>query len=239
MSAALLAALLAAAAVASAMPASGRGVLSLRGVARRGADEAVSSAAGTWIRSAAARWSHRRGLSARRAATVELCTALAAELRTGAMPTDALQRAVRAVPGVCDDAARVARLSGDVSSALVAASLRAGAGGLARLAAVWSVSQHSGAGLADGCERIADWLRDDEALRREVAAQLAGARASARLLAFLPVLGILLGASMGARPLDVLLGTPYGLACLVVGGALAGLGLWWTERLARAVEERI
>ena len=41
----------------------------------------------------------------------------------------------------------------------------------------------AGAGLADGCERIADWLRDDEALRREVAAQLAGARASARLLA--------------------------------------------------------
>jgi tight adherence protein B len=102
-----------------------------------------------------------------------------------------------------------------------------------------SVSQHAGAGLADGCERIADWLRDDEALRREVGAQLAGARASARLLAVLPVLGILLGSSMGADPLHVLLRTPYGLVCLALGAALASLGLWWTERLARSVEKRV
>jgi tight adherence protein B len=126
-----------------------------------------------------------------------------------------------------------------VSSALVAASLPAGAGGLARLAAVWSLSQQAGAGLADGCEQIADWLRADESVRREVAAQLAGPRASARLLAFLPALGILLGTGLGARPLDVLLGTPYGLGCLVLGAALVALGWWWTERLARAVEDRV
>ena len=184
-------------------------------------------------------WHRRRRLAERRALTVDLCTALAAELRAGGMPSDALQRAATAVPGLCDEAARVARLGGDVSAALVAASVHAGAGGLARLAAVWSVSQHAGAGLADGCERIADWLRDDEALRREVAAQLSGARASARLLAGLPVLGILLGSGMGARPLAVLLGTPYGVACLVLGTMLAALGLWWTERLARDVEDRV
>jgi len=155
------------------------------------------------------------------------------------MPADALQRAATAVPGICDEAARAARLGGDVSAALVAASLRPGAGGLARLAAVWSVSQQAGAGLAGGCEQIADWLRDDEALRREVTAQLSGPRSSARLLAALPVLGIVLGSGLGARPLDVLLGTPYGLACLALGAALAALGWWWTERLARAVEDRV
>jgi hypothetical protein len=37
----------------------------------------------------------------------------------------------------------------------------------------------------------------------------------------------------------VLLGTPYGVACLVVGAGLAALGLWWTERLARDVEDRV
>lgn len=155
------------------------------------------------------------------------------------MTTDAIQRAVLAVPGVCDDVAKVARLGGDVSAALVAASLRTGAGGLVRLAAAWTVSAQTGAALADGCERVADWLRDDEAVRREVASQLAGARSSARVLAVLPVVGILLGTSMGARPLDVLFKTPYGLMCLGLGAGLAATGLWWTERLARNVEDRV
>lgn len=184
-------------------------------------------------------WQRRSRAARRRAAVVELCTALAAELRAGAMPADAIERAASSVPDTCDEAAAVARLGGDVAAALVAGSLRPGAGGLARLAAVWSVSHDAGAGLADGCQRIADWLRDDEAIRREVAAQLAGARTSARLLAGLPVLGLALGAGIGARPLDVLLGTPYGLGCLAGGVALNALGLWWTARLARSVEDRV
>lgn len=236
----VMASVLAAAAAAAAVRPVGRGALAARGVLRPGVNERWRGAPGArGFHSISLLGHHRRRLVERRAATVELCTALAAELRAGALPGEALQRAATAVPGVCDEAARVARLGGDVSAALVAASLRGGAAGLARLAAVWSVSQHAGAGLADGCERIADWLRDDEALRREVTAQLSGARASARLLAALPVLGILLGSAMGARPLDVLLGTPYGLACLALGSVLAALGLWWTERLARGVEDRV
>lgn len=239
MTSVLLASALAAAAAAAGVRPGGRGVLALRGVQRARPADGHRRADGARFRALLSRWRHRRRAVARRAATVELCTALAAELRAGAMPGDAIQRAATAVPGVCDEVARVARLGGDVGAALVAASVRSGCGGLARVAAVWSVSQHAGAGLADGCERIADWLRDDEALRREVAAQLAGARASARLLAVLPVLGILLGSSMGADPLQVLLQTPHGLACLAAGTALASIGLWWTERLARGVEERV
>ncbi len=240
MTAVLVAAVLAAAAAAVVIRPTYRGVLAARGVlAPERGDRRHRGFAGQSLRSFGAIWRRRGRLAERRAATLELCTALAAELRAGAMPEEALQRATTAVPGVCDEAARVARLGGDVSAALVAASVRGGAGGLARLAAIWSVSQHSGAGLADGCERIADWLRDDEALRREVAAQLSGARASARLMAGLPALGIVLGSGIGARPLDVLLRTPYGLGCLGVGTGLASLGVWWTERLARGVEDRV
>lgn len=236
----LIASVLAAAAAAAAVRPAGRGALALRGVfySRAGSGQ-FRTVTARRPGSIAALWHRRRRIVERRVATVELCTALAAELRAGAMPTDALQRAAAAVPGLCDEAARVARLGGDVSAALVAASLRSGSGGLAQLAAVWSVSQVAGAGLADGCERIAQWLRDDEDLRREVAAQLSGARASARLLTSLPLLGIVLGSAMGARPLDVLLGTSYGLVCLAIGTALAALGLWWTERLARSVEDRV
>ena len=71
--------------------------------------------------------------------------------------------------------------------------------------------------------------------RHDIAAQLAGPRATARLLAVLPLLGILMGAGLGMHPLSFLLGGPPGLACLTAGVALDGLGLWWTRRMAARV----
>lgn len=175
----------------------------------------------------------------RRALTVELCTAAAAELRAGAMPTQAAARAVGSLPGLCDEVARVAALGGDVVGALRAAARHPGAEGLGHLAVAWSVSELTGSGLAPACDRVAGVLRDEQALRREVSAQLAGARATARLLGVLPLFGLVLGAGIGGRPWEFLLGTPYGLGCLTVGLVLVAVGLWWTERLVRSVEDRI
>jgi tight adherence protein B len=67
-----------------------------------------------------------------------------------------------------------------------------------------------------------------------VAAQLAGARSTAALLAVLPLLGIGLGAAMGARPLHVLLGTERGQVAMLVGAGLDALGLLWTARIVKA-----
>ena len=69
-----------------------------------------------------------------------------------------------------------------------------------------------------------------------MAASLAPARATAKLLAGLPVFGLALGMSMGARPLDVPARQRPGLACLAGGLLLAGLGVLWVERLVDAVE---
>jgi tight adherence protein B len=66
---------------------------------------------------------------------------------------------------------------------------------------------------------------------------LAGARATTGLLACLPALGLLLGTALGADPLRVLLHSAAGLACLVVGGALEGTGLWWALRIVRNGED--
>jgi tight adherence protein B len=41
---------------------------------------------------------------------------------------------------------------------------------------------------------------------------------------------------LGANPVPILLGTPYGLGCLLLGCLLDGAGLVWTERLARTAE---
>ena len=65
---------------------------------------------------------------------------------------------------------------------------------------------------------------------------LEAARIGAPALAGLPVFGLALGMSMGARPLDFLLRSGLGLVCLAGGLLLAGLGVVWVERLVDAVE---
>jgi len=218
------------------------------GMRRRPAGQAPSAGEESAQRSAAMRrlaragreaWRARSRASRRRAEVIELCTAVGAELRGGAMPADALVTAVESLPGRWDELGRVVALGGDAVAALRAAGAQPGCGGLSRLAACWAVTEMTGAGLADGCERVAAWLRDEEALRREVAAQLAGARSSARLLTVLPLFGLALGSGMGGDPIAFLLGTPYGVACLAGGVTLVLAGLWWTERLVRSVEARI
>ncbi len=95
----------------------------------------------------------------------------------------------------------------------------------------------AGAGLAAVVERVGSALRTAQAHRQDVAAQLAGPRATARMLAALPALGLLMGAALGMRPLGFLLGGVPGLLCLTSGIALDAGGLWWTHRMAvRATE---
>jgi tight adherence protein B len=102
--------------------------------------------------------------------------------------------------------------------------------------AVWSVSQRSGAPAATVLDRIEQDLCARQAQGREVAAALAGARSTGALLAVLPLLGIGLGAGMGARPLTVLLEQPRGQLALVVGVVLEAVGVLWTSRIVAAAE---
>jgi tight adherence protein B len=60
---------------------------------------------------------------------------------------------------------------------------------------------------------------------------MAGARATAAILAGLPLLGVLLGQLIGARPLNFLLSGQVGGWLLVVGSTLACAGLLWSDRI--------
>jgi tight adherence protein B len=176
----------------------------------------------------------RRDVEDRRALVRESCEVIAAELRAGRSPLAALEAAAGVLPALMP-AVAVSRMGGDVPGALRSIRLP-GAEGLARLAAAWAVAAGSGAGLADVLDQVSAGLRDDEALRDEVAAQLSGPRASARMLAALPLLGIALGIGAGADPIGFLAGSPYGLVCLVLGVVLAVTGVSWVDRLARNAE---
>ncbi|WP_285776707.1 hypothetical protein [Microtetraspora sp. NBRC 13810] len=140
------------------------------------------------------------------------------------------------VPEVMGPVLAAARDAGDVPAALMAAAPEVGGDGLRRLAACWQMSFITGASLAALVERVEAALRAAQAHRQEVAAQLAGPRATARLLAALPLLGLLLAAGLGMNPLAFLFGGPAGLGCLVLGLSLDACGLWWTHRLAARAE---
>nr|WP_269205040.1 type II secretion system F family protein [Motilibacter aurantiacus] len=173
-----------------------------------------------------------------RVTTVELCLGLAASLRAGSPPAAALVDAVDGLPehpAFGRLAAAVAAGASPVDAFERAASTP-GASGLRRAAACWSVASGTGAGLAVALERVADGLRADEGARRSIKAQLAGPRSTARLLGALPVVGVGMGTLLGAAPLDVLLGSLPGLACLTAGAVLSVLGVAWTERIARAAD---
>ncbi|HEX5566395.1 MAG TPA: type II secretion system F family protein [Streptomyces sp.] len=179
----------------------------------------------------------RRAGALREAAVIDLCAAVAGELRAGRTP----ERALLAVgtTGLGDGGAAVlaaARFGGDVPEALRQAARQEGAGGLRGVAACWQVSVDGGAGLADGLDRVAGALRAERDQREELRAQLAGPRSTALVLALLPVFGLLLGSAMGAQPLRVLLHTPPGWACLVAAGLLEWAGLAWVSHIVRAAE---
>ena len=183
---------------------------------------------------------HGTEVVAERAAATQACAVLSAELAAGRTPAEALAAAGDVARGAVRralrSAASAARLGGDVPAALVApAEGRPAAGALHSLAACWSVCAQSGAGLAAAVQRIEQGLRAQAAQQRRVDAELAGPRATAALLAVLPGAGLLLAAGVGADPLHVLLETRFGVVCLLLGLALDGLGLLWTDRLVRRV----
>ncbi|WP_455713646.1 type II secretion system F family protein [Streptomyces rimosus] len=170
-------------------------------------------------------------------AVIELCEAVAGELRAGRQPGQALVATGAEGFGEAGTAVvAAARFGGDVPRALRAAARLPGAEGLAGVAACWQVAVDGGAGLAAGLDRIASGLRGQRDQSDDLTAQLAGPRATALMLALLPAGGLALGSALGADPLRVLLHTPAGWACLLVGGLLEWCGVAWTARIIRAAE---
>jgi len=174
----------------------------------------------------------RRRTAADQAAVLEVCDLLAADLAAGRPPEAALSAAAERWRPL-DEVVDALRLGADVPDAMRrVAAQRRGAADLRWVAGAWQVSQHSGHGLAAALERTARGLRGRRRTRRLVDSELASARATARLVACLPLAVLLMGSGAGSDPWSFLLGTPVGWACAAVGVGLLGAGLWWIERMA-------
>ena len=171
----------------------------------------------------------------RRRLVVLHAEALLGELRAGMPVTAALERAVTAWPE-SGPAAAAARWGASVPDALRRLGELPGAESVTRLAAVWQLCAGSGASLAVGVGHVLETARAEQATRHVVAAELASARATARMLGVMPVMVLVAGQGLGADPWHFLLDTLPGLACLAAGAGCALAGLWWMDRIAeRAV----
>lgn len=169
----------------------------------------------------------------------ELLDAFAAELRAGRSAAAALARAAEPHPGLLVATLGALRLGGDVPGALLADGCAPGCAVLGRLSACWRVAEGTGAGLAAAVTRLADSARESERIRLELASRVAEPRATMRVLALLPVLGLALGSGLGADTVGWLLTTAVGRLVLVTGVALDLLGLLWAHRLVARVEAEL
>ena len=163
---------------------------------------------------------------------VELCTGLCAELRAGVPARTAMVEVAGSV-GVAPRARSAALLGEPVAEALLHDAAAAASPGLAAVATCWRVAGHTGAGLVDGLERVAELARSRERLAGDLAAETAAPRATARVLTLLPLFGLGLGQLFGADPVRWLVGGPIGIACLAVGAAFLIVGRLWVLRIMR------
>ncbi len=178
------------------------------------------------------------------AGLVHVVSAVAALLRSGMAPAAAWGRVLGVPPGP-DGVPRLADLVGSgtrvpqvPSPRPVAFLSRRGRAvpveGARAVVAAGRLAATLGTPLAPVLDRLAESLAADEEVEAERRAAVAGPRASAALLSWLPVLGVVLGTALGADPLGVVLRGGLGATSALLGVTLLVVGRWWTRRLVRA-----
>lgn len=190
----------------------------------------LTGTAGAVLRSALL----RRRASRERAELIAAARTLVVELQAGSRPEEALRAAAELTPAQASTFAGAADRA--AVGSVVSTALGRDAPGLVALGHAWRVAEAAGAPVADVLARVADDLEDGRRREQAVSAALAGARSSALMLAVLPAVGLLLGASMGAHPLAVLIGTPTGRAVFAAGALLDAAGVLWTLRITSGAE---
>jgi tight adherence protein B len=198
----------------------------------------VAALAGILVLAGARSWAAAatgRAAEGRLAGFAEGLGALVAELRGGRPVEAATTAAVAACGNEASGRALTlairARQAGDpvaAGSPECGDALVAVAG---RVSAAVRLSARTGCSLADVLTAVDDDLRARAGHRRELRSAMAGPRASALLLAGLPVLGLAMGGGIGADPWRVLTATGAGQVLLVVGVAFELAGLAWSRRL--------
>ena len=161
---------------------------------------------------------------------------LVGELRVGAHPLRAFAIAASESDGAIGAALRAvaarAGLGADVGAGLRAvASSTSVPAQWDRLAVCWQLAADHGLAMAALIRTAQRDIVERQRFTARVEAGLAGARATAAILAGLPLLGVALGELIGADPVRFLLGGGVGGGLLIAGTVLVCAGLAWADRI--------
>lgn len=165
-----------------------------------------------------------RQLAQRRRSVSRASATLGAQLRAGLSPAEALRHAAADWPVMAPAAAALA-LGDEPADVWDRQGQDPGLRGLREIGRGWRLCALTGAPLAPTLERLADALESDEALGITVSSELAAPRATGRVMAVLPLVGLAIGYGMGGDPLAFLLQTAPGRGCLLAGCLLAAAGV--------------
>ncbi len=165
---------------------------------------------------------------------------LAALLSAGLGPLDAVRALERPPPELAAAAASDSPF--DVPDRIVGVAASAPAPSPVRLAwmllaAAWAVALESGAPAAASLDRTAGTLRALADADRQVDLAIAGPIATARIVTWLPLLGLGLGWAMGSDPIGVIVGTVPGAVAGVAGVGAITAGVRWNRRLVAEARE--
>ena len=166
--------------------------------------------------------------------------ALVAELRSGAHPGNALSTAASSTV-LWPQAVAAERFGDGVADGFArdaAENPRLGRY-LRQLSACWRVGVNHGSGLAISIERLAVSIETTMDVEATLVNELAAPRATVRLLAFLPVVGIAMGYMLGANPLAWFVDTGIGKVTFLAAGGLTIAGSWWSHRIVSRIEAGI
>ena len=161
---------------------------------------------------------------------------LVGELRTGAHPVTAFRVAAAessgTVAGSLGAVAARAELGADVPAGLrSAAAATARPACWERLAVYWQLAQTHGLTMATLVRAAQRDMVERSRFDATVTAGMAGARATAAVLAALPLAGVVLGELLGAHPVQFLVSGGAGGWLLLVGISLVCCGLLWSDRI--------
>ncbi|MDR7190455.1 tight adherence protein B [Microbacterium sp. BE35] len=155
---------------------------------------------------------------------------LAVLLQAGVAPARAWEHLARAG----DPAARRVASAIDGGMPLPEAVANAGTGAWREVGVACQVALVVGAPLAECLRGLATALRDAQEAADDVRVTLAEPAGTARLMSWLPLLAVGLGAALGFDTFGTLFANPLGLACLGAGAMLILAAHRWTKRLVRA-----
>lgn len=171
----------------------------------------------------------------RSAAVYQGCHYLSGLLQAGKLPRAALQE-VGLTNKVFEPIALAAEIGADISSSLANAAHQKGCEKLRLLSQAWRISEVGGNSLALTLEKILLQLRQEQRLTQLINQELAAAQASGRVLAVLPLVGLLLGFGFGGNPIAFLTQSILGRLALFIGILLVSIGLLWSEKIAQGIK---